>query len=232
MPPVLPRRFGRSKLAQALVFYHCSDSFRIALETVKKRSHAFFKDCFRQTGGIFFVHYAVQTEEGVAVGAMDFTELTGAPGFSTKCRVRLEESGVHQLWEEYASEMWQDVMESREPLTVKASRARRLLPLETNKWGEPLLPNMDDAEELATLAGGTPDRDFLQSLLRTFLTMHWGLAGPASPKQPTVPWSKIAANPRQFVSEECWPDELLKYLKDPSGVVVEGCMELLLFWRA
>ena len=47
-----------------------------------------------------------------------------------------------------------------------------------------------------------------------------------------MPWSKIAANPRQFVSEECWPDELLKYLKDPSGVVVEGCMELLLFWRA
>ena len=48
--------------------------------------------------------YAVQTVEGVAAGAMDFTQLTGAPGFSTKCGVSLKESGVHQVWEDYVSE--------------------------------------------------------------------------------------------------------------------------------
>ena len=65
--------------------------------------------------------YAVQTVEGVAAGAMDFTQLTGAPGFSTKCGVSLKESGVHQVWEDYVSEMWQDVMDTGEPLTIRAT---------------------------------------------------------------------------------------------------------------
>ena len=82
--------------------------FSGATKAIPKRSLAFFKDCRRQYGAAFFVLYAHKTPKGVQVGTMDFTKNMAGDGrsFTSKMKTEIAESGIQEIWEDYANASW------------------------------------------------------------------------------------------------------------------------------
>ena len=165
---------------------------------------------------------------------MDYTKQMGGDGrtFSNKMKAEIAESGINDLWEDYVNGMW-GIMEAEQEagITRRVGKMRKTMHLPTNKWGEPILPEVD----LIVESGQVPAefsgfREYLQTMLRTFLTMHWGLAGPVAAKDPTVPWGDIIKQPRRYIRSKYLPDELVAKLKDPSKVPMADCLDLLNFW--
>ena len=148
---------------------------------------------------MFFVLYAHKTQNGVHAGIMDYTNNMAGDNrsFSSKMTTELEESGIQELWENYVTANW-GIMEAEQEAGIvrRVRKARKTVHLETNKYGEPILPDVDSIAE----SGDVPAefkglREYLQAVLRTFLTIHWGLAGPVTLKEPTVPWAKVVKDP-------------------------------------
>ncbi|RXW11288.1 hypothetical protein EST38_g14567, partial [Candolleomyces aberdarensis] len=205
-----------------------------AIKAIPKRSLAFFEDCRKQYGAVFFVLYAHKTSKGVQAGMMDYTRNMAGDGrsFSSKMKAEIADSGVQEIWEEYVNANW-GVMEAEEEAGVRRrmGKSRKTMHLPVNKWGEPILPDVDLVAESGELpAEFSGLREYLQTMLRTFLSMHWGLAGPVTSKEPTVPWSDIIKEPRQYIRSKYLPDNLVGFLKDPSKVPISNCLALLIFW--
>ncbi|KAJ2930428.1 hypothetical protein H1R20_g6667, partial [Candolleomyces eurysporus] len=184
-----------------------------AIKAIPKCSLAFFEDCRKQYGAAFFVLYAHPTSKGVQAA-------------------EIADSGVQEIWEEYVNANW-GVMEAEQEagITRRMGKSRKTMHLPVNEWGEPILPDVD----LVAESGEPPAefsglREYLQTTLRTFLSMHWGLAGPVTSKEPTVPWSDIIKEPRQYIRSKYLPDDLVELLKDPSKVPINDCLVLLTFW--
>ncbi|RXW12952.1 hypothetical protein EST38_g12902 [Candolleomyces aberdarensis] len=205
-----------------------------AIKAIPKRSLAFFEDCRKQYGAVFFVLYAHKTSKGVQAGMMDYTRNMAGDGrsFSSKMKAEIADSGVQEIWEEYVNANW-GVMEAKEEAGVRRlmGKSRKTMHLPVNEWGEPILPDLDLVAESGELpAEFSGLREYLQTMLRTFLSMHWGLAGPVTSKEPTVPWSDIIKEPRQYIRPKYLPDDLVDLLKDPSKVPIGDCLALLIFW--
>ncbi|RXW12347.1 hypothetical protein EST38_g13507 [Candolleomyces aberdarensis] len=191
-----------------------------AIKAIPKRSLAFFEDCRKQYGAVFFVLYAHKTSKGVQAGMMDYTRNMAGDGrsFSSKMKAEIADSGVQEIWEEYVNANW-GVMEAEEEAGVRRrmGKSRKTMHLPVNEWGEPILPDVDLVAESGELpAEFSGLREYLQTMLRTFLSMHWGLAGPVTSKEPMVPWRNIIKEPRQYIRSKYLPDNLVGFLKDPS----------------
>ncbi|KAJ2920573.1 hypothetical protein H1R20_g16521, partial [Candolleomyces eurysporus] len=79
-----------------------------AIKAIPKRSLAFFEDCRKQYGAVFFVLYAHKTSKGVQAGMMDYTKNMAGDGrsFSSKMKAEIADSGVQEIWEEYVNANW------------------------------------------------------------------------------------------------------------------------------
>ena len=126
---------------------------------------------------------------------MDFTKNMAGDGraFTTKMKTEIGDSGIQDIWEDYINSNW-GIMEAEQEagITRRMGKSRKTMHLPVNEWGEPIVPDVD----LVAESGEVPAefsglRDYFQTMLRTFLSMHWGLAGPVTAKDPTVPWSDI-----------------------------------------
>ena len=131
---------------------------------------------------------------------MDFTKNMAGDGraFTTKMKTEIGDSGIQDIWEDYINSNW-GIMEAEQEagITRRMGKSRKTMHLPVNEWGEPIVPDVD----LVAESGEVPAefsglRDYFQTMLRTFLSMHWGLAGPVTAKDPTVPWSDIIKDPR------------------------------------
>ena len=167
---------------------------------------------------------------------MDFTKNMAGDGraFTTKMKTEIGDSGIQDIWEDYINSNW-GIMEAEQEagITRRMGKSRKTMHLPVNEWGEPIVPDVD----LVAESGEVPAefsglRDYFQTMLRTFLSMHWGLAGPVTAKDPTVPWSDIIKDPRQYICSEYLPDDMVGLFKDPSKVPIGDCLTLLSFWLA
>ena len=154
--------------------------------------------------------------------------------FTTKMKTEIGDSGIQDIWEDYINSNW-GIMEAEQEagITRRMGKSRKTMHLPVNEWGEPIVPDVD----LVAESGEVPAefsglRDYFQTMLRTFLSMHWGLAGPVTAKDPTVPWSDIIKDPRQYICSEYLPDDMVGLFKDPSKVPIGDCLALLSFWLA
>ena len=144
------------------------DNSRAAKKGIPKRSLAFFEDCRKQFGGVFFVLYAHKTQNGVHTGMMDFmNNMAGeSRAFSSKMTTELEESGIQELWDAYVNANW-GIMEAEQAAGVRrVRRTRKTAHLATNKYGEPILPDVD----LIAASGKVPTEfkglwEYLQAVL-------------------------------------------------------------------
>lgn len=208
--------------------------FSAGIKAIPKRSLAFFEDCAKQYGAVFFVCYALKTSKGVESGIMDYTRNMAGNGrsFTAKMKNEIAESGIQELWEGYVNSNW-GIMEAEqeEGITRRMGKKKTTMHLNVNQFGEPILPDVDRVVESGEVPAEFQGvRDYLQTTLRVFLSTHWGLAGPVTSKEPTVPWAAILQNPREYIHRKYLPDNLLGLLKEPSKVVIGDCLALLAFW--
>jgi hypothetical protein len=183
--------------------------FSAAIKAIPKCSLAFFEDCRKQYGAVFFVCYAHKTSKGVQAGIMDYTKNMAGDGrsFSAKMKTEIAESGIQDLWEEYVNSNW-GIMEAEQEAGVTRRMGRKKsADLDINEWGEPILPKVDEIVESGRLPPEIQGaREYLQTTLQTFLSMHWGLAGPVTSKDPIVGWTTIIENPRDYIRPKYLPD--------------------------
>ena len=136
------------------------------MKVVKRRLMAIHRDLANQNDAIMITFWAVPEETGeVAVGLVDDTGSVGngRKSFFELMGKALADSGAQELWQQYADTIFTD---PTVVLPQVKSREKALLPMNTNRYGEPVL---DDPRATTILDEYTP-RDFMQLMFWSYVT--------------------------------------------------------------
>lgn len=193
------------------------------MKVVKRRLMAIHRDLANQNDAIMITFWAVPEETGeVAIGLVDDTGSVGngRKSFFESMGKALAESGVQDLWQQYADTIFTD---PSIVLPQVKSREKALLPMNTNRYGEPVLND----PRATTIPDGYTPRDFMQLMFRSYVTYCFRLCSPVGGTRVKVPWAAIQKDVRAYISEDVLPDHLVPLWGESSTVPQGHCQTLL-----
>ncbi|KAH6904730.1 hypothetical protein BKA70DRAFT_1226588 [Coprinopsis sp. MPI-PUGE-AT-0042] len=170
------------------------------------------------------VHFliAYKNSKGEPKGVeLEFTEQFGAgEEFRNKFKPEIRESGVLELWRQYASFTFGD--DAEDMASIGGSFKKPLMVLKCNEYNEPILPSLTTKPDSITRGA------WLTQVLCAFFTGHYALARGTPNIRPNVPWKHLSAHLRDFISEEIVPDDKAHLITEPTNLNVETRQELFL----
>ncbi|EAU90726.1 hypothetical protein CC1G_03995 [Coprinopsis cinerea okayama7 len=190
-----------------------------------KRNHAHALDLYRQGYIRLFILAAWQTPDGrVWTAPLDYNhEMDGAPRFLDLMAQQIEESGIEELFGDYAKIVYPgDGGDPMRVLNTKGVRRARLV-VRLNKYGEPIMSNPDNPPP-----GISSVRQWRIDLARAYFSHWYGRCSGQIKTNPTVPWSKIPhTSLDDFVASVYIPNHLRQHWKDPSKIDAGPLLEML-----
>lgn len=198
----------------------------------------FAEEMYRSFGIRYLFMVALETpSENIQTGILDFNDsIAGGTSYTTTHRNWMTEGVDLDSWNQHNSDFYNAAKPQAPVETRKLPRIH--LPLATNEYGEPIIPNP------LLVPPRQQARTWRQSVVRAFLSKHYGMRRwlflnnstyrlykeLASGTTKAIPWKKFLPKARDCISSEYLPDAHLNYLDEPSSMRDNQCYTLLNFW--
>ncbi|KAJ3525421.1 hypothetical protein NMY22_g10584 [Coprinellus aureogranulatus] len=195
---------------------------------IQNHSFAWCKETLKQHGGVFMMCYAFKDEHNqLCTGVLEHNRALINRSFSTEYAKHLDASGLYDWWREWAeSHMGSEETHCLPPAKLTSRGVAPLINMDTNEYGEPVLPNPD-----IRIPGITPTV-YYKGLVRAFLSQHWSLAQGKFEIRGRIPWQAVSQEGfRNFVDEEYLPDDIAtKFMGDPCRLRHDDALAMLQHW--
>ncbi|KAH6869444.1 hypothetical protein BKA70DRAFT_1131752 [Coprinopsis sp. MPI-PUGE-AT-0042] len=189
-----------------------------------QRCHEFAETMLNELDAVVYMLVGFQdpSKKPLAVECEFTEELCGARGqtktrnFKDMYKRRLKDSGLMDDWANYVGSVYLDEGEEDQATVFPATHRTNKKPLadlETNTYGEPLLPSL-------RVPPGVQKGVWLIKMMRTYWTMSYGISMGLPPgTRHDIPWRRIAKSPHDFISDTL-PPNLMEAFFDPGSMSV------------
>lgn len=191
------------------------------------RSFSWCQELLKQHGAVFLIHYAFKNEEDqIVTGVIDHNRVLMNRAFIADVGAEYDASGMGELWREWAlSHMEGSGVPDVSPSKLTGRGSAPFITLESNKYGEPVLPCPTDIPK------GYIPSSYHQALTRTFLSMHYALAMGLFETRVRVHWGALVSKGvRTFIDEDYLPDDLAEQFDDPCRIGDKARLAMLMHW--
>ncbi|EAU81167.2 hypothetical protein CC1G_10454 [Coprinopsis cinerea okayama7 len=194
-------------------------------EAAADRFLKFTEDLYRQGNVRVWAMMIFRDKDGMLVKqVIDFNDrLGGHSRLDEAFPQEYEQTGFEKLFDKWMRPVYsfRDTPPPAEP--PKATKDLARVDLDKNRYGEPILPNIDECPP-----GEASHRKWLTKVFRAFVFDSYSAATGGLKRD--ISWTRLFGNLRQFVDEYFWPDRFTSDLKDPSIMKYDVIKAILTFW--